>query len=163
MSDESSLPPVPTQGRLAGIDFGTVRIGVALCDPSQTWVNPWEIYTRKTPQLDKAFFQQLAREERLVGFVIGLPVHASGAESQKSQEARRFGSWLSEGTGLPIAYYDERYSSAEAEHLMSEAGFTKKGRKERIDKLAAQIILSSYLQSGRTSSAPMPLDDNPAS
>lgn len=157
--DEKSFP---IQGRLAGIDFGTVRVGVALCDATQTWVSPWEIYTRKNPQLDRAWFQRLVAEERIVGFVLGLPVHSTGAESQKSIEARRFGKWLTEGTNLPIAYYDERFSSAEAENLMAQAGFTKKGRKERIDKLAAQIILTSFLESNRQSSPPLPLDDSPS-
>lgn len=155
-----SLPAtVPTSGRLAGIDYGTVRIGVALSDATQTWVSPWEIYARKNPTLDLAWFQKLVTSERVVGFVLGLPVHTNGNESQKSIEARKFGKWLSTGTSVPVVFFDERFSSAEAERLMQDAGFSKKGRKERIDKLAAQIILTTFLESNRQSATPLPLDD----
>lgn len=139
-------PLLPTPGRLAGIDFGTVRIGVAICDPGRTLASPYENYSRRTPLLDSQYFQRLAKEERLVGFVVGLPVHMSGEESAKSQEARGFGVWLTEQTKLPVAFHDERLSSSIAEEMLQQAGLTKKGRKERLDKLAAQIILASYLE-----------------
>ena len=136
----------PTAGRIAAIDFGTVRIGVAITDPRQTIASPLDNYTRRTEQLDAAYFVRLTSEERIAGFVIGLPVHASGDESAKSQEARRFGAWLASVTGRPVCYYDERYSSAMAEQLLGEAGLTRKRRQERLDKLAAQFILSAFLE-----------------
>ena len=78
----------PAQGRLGGIDFGTVRIGIALTDPDRILSSPCETYQRRTPQLDETFFKALAGEERLTGWVVGLPLHMSGDESQKSLEAR---------------------------------------------------------------------------
>ena len=87
-------------------------------------------------------------EERIDRFVVGLPVHTSGGESQKSGEARAFGAWLEQTTGVPVEYFDERYTSAEAESLLLEAGLTKKRRKERLDQLAAQIMLTAYLEAG---------------
>lgn len=153
-----ALPPA---GRLAGIDFGTVRIGVAICDPARTLASPYENYARRSPVLDEQFFRRLAQEERLVGFVVGLPVHMSGLESEKSLEARRFGTWLATITQLPVVYFDERLTSAQAEELLQAAGFTKKGRKARLDKLAAQIILSSFLESTqRDLKSHQPLEDN---
>ncbi len=80
--------------------------------------------------------------------MVGLPVHTSGHDSQKSQEARKFGHWLGETTGLPVEYFDERYTSLEAEQILGQANFTKKRRKARIDQLAAQIMLTAYLESG---------------
>jgi putative Holliday junction resolvase len=141
--------PFPTSGRIAGIDYGTVRIGVAVTDPEQRFASPLENYTRAGQAADAARFKRLAAEERLVGFVVGLPVHTDGNESRKSFEARQFGKWLVELTGLPVRYFDERYTSAQAESLLQEAGFTSKRRKERLDMLAAQLMLTAYLESSR--------------
>ena len=93
-------------------------------------------------------------------FIVGLPVHLSGRESQKSTEARAFGQWLAEQTGLPVAYFDERFTTSEAEQYLDAAELTKKQRKARLDKLAAQIMLSAYLESrARGASEPQALDD----
>lgn len=145
---------LPRQGRLAGIDYGTVRVGVAVTDPDQRLASPLEIYSRRNRAADAAWFQKLAAEERLAGFVVGLPVHTTGNESQKSIEAREFGKWLGEITGLPVRLFDERFTTAHAEALLVDAGLTSKRRKERLDKLAAQILLLAYLESSRTESAP---------
>ena len=80
-----------------------------------------------------------------------LPVHLSGEESQKSHEAREFGKWLTKKTGLPVDYFDERYTSSQAEELLQGANLTKKKRKARLDSLAAQIMLTAYLESGAQS------------
>jgi putative holliday junction resolvase len=156
--------PLPTSGRLAGIDYGTVRIGVAISDPGQTLASPLENYTRRTLPLDTAWFQRLAAEERIAGFVVGLPVFSSGDESPKSREARDFGAWLAQVTQRPVQFFDERYSSAIAEGYLGQAKLTKKRRQQRLDKLAAQVILASYLEaraSGTTSLLPKSLDDRP--
>jgi putative Holliday junction resolvase len=149
---------LPREGRLAGIDYGTVRIGVSVSDPSQSLASPLENYTRRSPELDARWLQKLAAEERIVGFVVGLPVHTTGLESQKSTEARKFAAWITELTGLPVELFDERYTSVHAEQLLLEAGFTKKRRKERLDKLAAQILLTAYLESSRNQQPPGSLD-----
>jgi putative Holliday junction resolvase len=138
--------PFPPLGRLAAIDYGTVRIGVAITDPSRTIASPLENYTRRTEPLDAVWFLRLAEEERIAGFIVGLPVFVSGDESPKSQEARVFGAWLAKVTSRPVAFHDERYTSAMAEQLLGEARLTKKRRKERLDKLAAQIILTAWLE-----------------
>ena len=141
---------LPRTGRLAGIDYGTVRIGVAVTDPDQRLASPLENYTRRGAALDSAWLVQLSRDERLVGFVVGLPVHTDGRESRKSIEAREFGKSIQETTGLPVVYFDERFTSAHAAALLMEAGLTSKRRKERLDKLAAQIMLTAYLESSRS-------------
>jgi putative holliday junction resolvase len=141
----------PAAGRLAGIDYGTVRIGVAVTDPEQRIASPLDNYTRRGEQADAAYFRQLATEERLVGFVVGLPVHLDGRESQKSIEARKFGEWLERITQVPVTFFDERFTSVEAEQLLGAAEFTKKQRKARLDKLAAQILLTAYLEAGKPS------------
>ena len=150
-SDPQDVPPesetLPTEGRLAGIDYGTVRIGVSICDPSQTFSSPFENYDRRTESLDALYFESLVKEESLVGFVVGLPLHLSGDESEKSLEARAFGAWLRKLTGLPIVFQDERFTSSAAEETLLAANLTKKRRKARMDMLAAQLILKGYIDS----------------
>ena len=147
------------RGRIAGIDYGSVRIGVATADLDVRIASPYETYTRRSPKLDAEYFVQLAREERLIRFVVGLPVFTSGDESPKSRESRQFGAWLHEITGVEVDYFDERYSSAEAENTLLAAQLPKKKRRARIDQLAAQILLSAYLEAGaRGQDAPPSLE-----
>jgi putative holliday junction resolvase len=145
--------------RIAGIDYGTVRIGIATADLAVGIAGPYETYSRRSERLDAEYFRRLASEERIGRFVVGLPVHLSGGESQKSTEARAFGHWLQQATGVSVEYFDERYTSAEAESLLLDAGLTKKRRKERLDQLAAQIMLTAYLEAGaRDQQSPESLD-----
>ena len=141
----SSSPPTP--GRVAGVDFGTVRIGIAISNPERSIASPLENYTRGSPEQDARRFRRLVAEEGVVLFVVGLPIHLDGGESQKSQEAREFGGWLAETTGVPVEFFDERFTSVEAEQMLLAAELTSKRRKKRMDMLAAQIMLSAYLES----------------
>jgi putative holliday junction resolvase len=155
-------PHPKTPGRVAGIDYGTVRIGIAISDPGRSIASPMETYTRRNADLDARRFQQLAKDEEIVLFVVGLPVFLDGRESPKSIEARQFGQWLGEVTGVPVEFFDERFTSAEAENFLLDAELTKKRRKKRIDKLAAQIMLSAYLEPrDRGPHEPGALDDRP--
>ena len=116
------------QGRVAGIDYGTVRIGIAVSDPQRRIASPYENYTRRDKAQDQRRFQRLVEEEQIALFVVGLPVHLDGNESKKSAEARQFGRWLSEVTGVPVEFYDERFTSHEAEQALLDAQMTKIGR-----------------------------------
>ncbi len=147
VSGGNILMVVPA-GRIAAIDYGTVRIGIAISDPDRVLASPYENYTRRGPVADAAYFRHLAEEERVALFVVGLPIHLHGGESQKSQEARRFATWLFEQTTVPVTLFDERFTSAHAEQLLTAAQFTKKRRKKRLDMLAAQILLSAFIEAG---------------
>ena len=83
----------PPRGRVAGIDYGTVRIGVAISDPGRSLSSPLESYTRRDRAADARYFQKLVADEQVQLFVVGLPVHLDGSESAKSVESRRFGQW----------------------------------------------------------------------
>ena len=147
MSNPSpSIKKLP--GRVAGIDYGTVRIGIAISDPGRTIASPYENYTRRDKDQDARRFKRLVDEERVTLFVVGLPVHTDGGESQKSQEARQFGAWLNEQTEVPVVYFDERFTSIEAEQFLLDADMTSKRRRKRLDMVAAQIMLSAFLESG---------------
>lgn len=157
--NSSDASDVLRQGRLAGIDYGTVRIGVAVTDARQTLASPLENYARRTPQLDAEHFRSLVQAEGIQAFVVGLPVHLDGRESQKSAEARAFGAWLAQVTARPVVYFDERFTTAEAEQFLGAAQLTSKQRKQRLDKLAAQIMLTAFLESrSRGEAAPEAID-----
>lgn len=147
MSGQPSFP-----GRVAGIDFGTVRIGIALSNPERTIASPLENYTRRGPERDAERFRRLAADERIALFVVGLPIHLDGGESPKSIEARLFGRWLAETTSIPVEFFDERFTSREAEDFLLAADMTRKRRKKRMDMLAAQIMLSAYLEQAASQS-----------
>jgi putative Holliday junction resolvase len=139
--------PVAEEGRAAGIDYGHVRIGIAISDPSRTIASPLENYTRRGLEQDALRFRKLAADEGVTLFVVGLPIHLDGGESEKSREARQFGKWLGETTGVPVQFFDERFTSHEAEQRMLAVDMTRKRRKKRMDMLAAQIMLSAFLES----------------
>lgn len=150
----------PASGRLAGIDYGTVRIGIATCDPSRTWTSPFETYTRRSTELDSKYFAKLAKDNSIVGWIIGLPIHCDGNESMKSKEARQFAKWLSEETDLPVRFVDERFTTALANRMLRDAELTHKKRKKQVDKVAALLILESYLESSKQPYfQPLPLED----
>lgn len=135
-------------GRLLGVDYGTVRAGLAVCDAERRIASPLATYERRDEVRDAAFFRALVTAESVVGLVVGLPIHNDGREGEKAREARAFGAWLASTTGLPATFFDERFSTALAESALWAAGLTHKRRKERRDRVAAQIILQAYIDSG---------------
>jgi putative holliday junction resolvase len=146
-------------GRVAGVDYGRRRIGVAVCDAERIISSP--LCVRQTTgdlAADATFFRELAHEERIVGFVVGLPIHADGTDSAMSVEVERFGAWLGRTTGLPVAFHDERYSSREAAGLLAGVGLTRGRKKARADAVAAQVVLQSWLESQTRGERPRPLE-----
>lgn len=139
-----------SKGRLLGVDFGTVRVGLAVSDADRIIASPLETLNRRDAKADAEHFNRLIRAEQIVGLVVGLPLHTGGEEGIKAKEARAFGQWLGEATGLPVEFWDERCTTAAAEDSLREAGLSHRKRKDRRDRVAAQIILQSYLDS-RTS------------
>lgn len=157
MTDEGGTT---NQGRIAGIDYGTVRVGVAVTDREQRIASPLDNYQRRGAEADANYFRAFVADHDVVLFVVGLPVHLSGHESEKSREARKFGTWLGDTTGVPCVFFDERFTTAEAEAHLAQAGLSKAKRKARLDKLAAQIMLTAYLESPHAANRlPSPLDD----
>lgn len=144
---------LPGRGRLLGIDYGTVRVGVAVSDMLQTLASPLVNYQRVSRAADEQFFRRQAAENEVVGVVVGLPLHMNGDESEKSLEARRYGKWLQTVTGVPVTWQDERLSSAQADGLLHAANMTARQRQSRLDKLAAQIILQTWLDRRASSGA----------
>ena len=146
-------------GRIAGVDYGRRRIGVAICDAERIICSPLCVHqTVGDRGADAAFFRRLVADESIAGFVVGLPVHADGTDSAMSVEVERFGGWLAGCTGLPVVFHDERYSSREAAGLLAGVGLTRGRKKARADAVAAQVVLQSWLESQARDEPPRALD-----
>lgn len=147
-TDPAPRPPhsaVPPSGRLLGLDFGTKRVGVAVSDVEQRYAAALSVIARGSAKGDAVALVRLVEENAAAGLVVGLPVHMSGDEGGKARQAREFGTWAGRATGLPVAYWDERHSSTIAEGRLLGAGLSEKKRKGKLDALAAQVMLQSYL------------------
>ena len=142
-------------GRVAAVDYGRKRIGLAVCDAHRILASP--LCVRQTSgdrESDAAFFRKVAADEDVVGFVVGLPIHADGSDSRMSVEVERFGAWLAAETGLPVVFHDERYTSREATGLLAGSGLSRGRKKQRTDAIAAQIVLTSWLESQARADGP---------
>jgi len=140
-------PEPPRYGRLLGIDYGDKRMGFAISTPEQTISSAIENYTRRTSALDLQQIRRWCEEYVVKGVVIGLPIHMNGNESQKSAQCRRFAAWLYEHLKLPLALHDERCTTAVVIDQLIELDLSRKQRKKKLDMLAAQVLLESYLNS----------------
>ena len=129
-----------------GLDYGDVRIGIALSDLSRTIANGLETYKCKNSEQDIAYITNLAKQNDVALFVMGLPLNMDGSEGARAEKTRAFGAKLEEISGIPVEFVDERLTSVEAEELLISAGVRREKRKEVIDKVAATLILESYLQ-----------------
>ena len=141
--------PFPESGRLAAVDYGTVRIGIAVCDPDRILASPVEVYQVRDEACDARYFKTLAAQERLAGFVVGLLIHCDGGESQKSKECREFARWLSDQTQLPVRLFDERFSTAAAKERLAAGRLSRQKKKKQLDAVAALVLLESFLEVSR--------------
>lgn len=133
------------------LDVGDVRIGVAVSDLMGLTANPRETYVRKKNDIayDVAYFCDYAKKEDADVFVLGLPKNMDGSEGERAEITRQFGDLLAQQSGLPIVYQDERLTTVSAERMLIDADVRRDKRKKVIDKVAATIILQSYLDSHR--------------
>lgn len=124
---------------LIGIDYGTVRIGVALSDKDQSIAQPFKIISKITELND------IVKSKDAGGFVIGMPFETSGNEGKTADYVRLFAKRLDELFGLPILFVDERYSSARAEDNMRSIGMRDKKVKKTLDAKVARDLLQRVL------------------
>ena len=134
--------------RLLGLDPGQKTIGLAISDSGLTIASPLETIRRGKFGQDAETLKAICAERKVGGLVIGLPVNMDGSEGPRCQSVRQFAANLIEQTGftLPIAFWDERLSTAAVERfLVEEADMTRKRRAEVVDKMAAAYILQGAL------------------
>ena len=138
--------PVPPVGRVLGIDLGTVRIGVAVCDAGRILASPLMVVSRSGRSADDhQRLAELAREEDAVGLVVGLPVSLDGSLGPAARAALEEIRALGVTTGLPIDTYDERLTTVTAEQQLAERGITGPAAREVVDQVAAAVILQGWL------------------
>lgn len=137
--------------RKIALDLGDVRIGVAISDGLGITANPRETYYRKKDDIDADinYFIEYAKKEDVDGFVIGLPKNMDGTEGPRAELCREFGELLSERSGIKVYYQDERLTTVSAERMLIQADVRREKRKQVIDKVAATIILQSFLDQKR--------------
>lgn len=132
-----------------GIDFGLARIGIAFSDDTKFLASPYVTYKRKTEQEDLIYFVNIIKEKKVDEIVCGLPYNMQGEEQDIAQKTREFMQKLQELTNLKIEFVDERLSSSMAEEMLKETERDWKKRKEKLDAVAASIILQDYLDEAR--------------
>jgi putative Holliday junction resolvase len=151
VSDE----PLPPAGRLLAVDWGDVRIGLALSDESQVLASPLETLVRRAgKRFPMPRFLELVAEHGPVGVVVGLPLTGEGTEEASAAAAREMAAAIGRRTGLPVALWDERMSTARALAAIREQGGSTRGRREEVDALAAAVLLQHFLESRRAARAP---------
>ncbi|HEX7007047.1 MAG TPA: Holliday junction resolvase RuvX [Alphaproteobacteria bacterium] len=132
--------------RLLGLDVGKKTIGLALSDATLTVATPIATIKRGKFAADAARLSALIAERGVGGLVIGLPINMDGTEGRRAQSTRQFARNLLERIDLPIAFWDERLSTAAVTRMMiDEADLTRRRRGELVDKLAAAYILQGAL------------------
>ena len=136
---------LPRTGALAGLDLGTVTIGVAVSDVLRSVATPLETIKRKKFTLDAARLFEITSHRLIAGLVLGLPRNMDGSEGPRCQATRAFARNLAKLTPLPITYWDERLSTVAAERSLLESDTSRKRRAELIDNVAAGYILQGLL------------------
>ncbi len=139
---KAALPP---GGRLMGLDLGEKTIGLAVCDPGLAVATPVETLRRTKFTADVQKLRLLVAERKVAGLVIGLPVNMDGSEGPRCQSVRQFATNLLEHVDLPIAFWDERLSTAAVTRTLLDADMSRKRRAEVVDKMAAAYILQGAL------------------
>ena len=144
----NDAPEIPFPGRVFAIDPGTKRIGLAMSDPTQTIAQRKATLSRRAGQRFplQALKSHLDRH-RPVGIVVGLPITPDGSEDEWAANARELGATLTAKTELPVAYWDERMTTARALSAVHDLGGRVRGRKADVDSLAATVLLQAFLDS----------------
>lgn len=137
-------------GRWLGLDYGSRRIGVAVSDPTGTIASPLTTVENKGPAAVIAALRRVAAETGAVGVVVGLPVRTSGQEGPEAGAAREFAARIEAALALPVRLWDERLTTASAERALIEGGVRRERRRDLIDRVAAQMMLQSFLDARST-------------
>lgn len=132
--------------RKIALDIGDVRIGIATSDPMGIIAGGYETFTR-TKNIDKDlnYLSILIKEKQCDTIIIGLPLNMDGTEGKRVEIVKEFAEKLKKRINIEIVYHDERLSTVSAERALIESGMRREKRKQVIDKVAATIILQSYL------------------
>jgi putative Holliday junction resolvase len=147
-----SMPPqqqpplaAPRTPRYLGLDIGNRRIGVALSDPLNLTAQPVLTLYRKNPREDIRSLARLLRRHGCTAIVAGNPLHMSGLAGTQAAKAQAFAEQLGHAANVPVHLYDERLTTLEAHHILSEAGHPRQQHRRLVDQVAAVLILQGFL------------------
>ncbi|MBL7155888.1 MAG: Holliday junction resolvase RuvX [Candidatus Omnitrophica bacterium] len=131
--------------RILGLDIGSKRIGVALSDP--LGITAQGLFTIERAGDDELYrrLEDIVKEKEVKEIVVGLPLNMNGSSGPQAEAAATFADTLKEKLNVPVKMWDERLSTMEVERIMIAGGASRSKRKKKIDKLAAQVVLQSYL------------------
>lgn len=134
-------------GRIMALDVGSVRTGVAFSDERGIIASPYDVIqaTQKKDWLSK--IKGVIRDEDPARILVGVPLNQDGEEGKDANTIGEYIALLRENTSLPVIEWDERFTTVQAERTLIAADVSRKNRKQVIDKLAAAILLQSYLDS----------------
>ena len=133
--------------RILALDHGTVRIGVALSDELKMIASPLEFIPAEPVADVFAKLRELIREKEVELIVIGMPRNMDGSYGPAAEKVREFATALKDAIAIPIKLWDERLTSTQANRLLISGGVRRNQRKEKVDGMAAAILLQSYLDS----------------
>ena len=134
-----------TYYRVMALDYGDVRIGIALSDVTRFLASGYENYTRKNIDDDCKHIADIVSSNNVKIIVIGLPLNMDGSKGERVEKTYEFAEVLKKFTDAEIEFLDERLTSVSAEKILISADVSRKKRKEVLDKLSATIILQDYL------------------
>jgi putative Holliday junction resolvase len=145
LSIEDLFPLLLPEARLLGLDVGTKTIGMALSDVTRSIATPYDTIRRTKFTADAKTIAETIKKNQVGALVIGLPLNLDGTEGPRAQSTRAFARNLATHVSAPIAFWDERLSTAAVERHLIEADASRKRRAEVIDRMAAAYILQGAL------------------
>ena len=140
---------MPSAARILALDVGKKRIGLAVSDALGISAQGLPTFQRTRIREDLRQLAAVIRDREISLLLVGHPLHMSGMESRQAVYTREFAERLRDETGVPVVYWDERLTTVEAERVLREANATLAQRKKAVDRLAAVLLLESYLDSQR--------------
>ena len=136
---------LPSEGALMGLDLGTKTIGLAISDLGRRIASPLAVIARTKFSADVMALRRQMATHRPAALILGLPINMDGSEGPRAQATRAFARNLSQGIDVPIAFWDERLSTAAVTRTLIDADTSRKRRGEVVDKMAAGYILQGAL------------------
>ncbi len=137
---------IPPTGRVLALDWGTMRIGLAISDETQLVATPLEVLHRRTGRrFPMGAFLTIIESEHPVGLVVGLPLDDAGAESTSARDARAMGESCAARSGLPVEWLDESFTTAETRAALIAGGSAPRRHRFDIDALAAATLLQHWI------------------
>ncbi len=135
--------------RALGVDLGTARVGLALCDPEGRLASPYEVVegARDEQRVTRRIAEVVAEEEVEV-VVVGLPLSLDGSDGPAARSARARAAALATALPVPVVLHDERLTTVTAHHLLAEAGLDSRARRRVVDRAAAAVLLQAWLDGG---------------